>query len=292
MTVHGKPIPFYWPELRRLCLRISHTVRSIRLSGCTVELNDVRPYQVEAGWQIGVHAHSFYEAHLFLDGTGRYNLGGERPVTPGTVVCHPPCVPHTWRADSEMRRIVFWFRVEPLLPLPVPAQWPCWPELLTEFTFLLNDAQEVLPGWRDRLQFRMGTLLSRILTLAEWNEPASPLEPAPTASLITVVEDFLRDNLAQPVTMTDIAAHVGVSVSSVSHQFSQVAGEPIIQRLNTLRLARAAELLVETDDPISAICPRVGIADPSYFCRRFRNHFGSTPDVYRHLRAKDYSSIK
>ncbi len=283
-------LPYAWPELRRACLRVAQTVKRIPLTGHTVNICDMRPYLVESGWQIGVHAHSFYETHLFLQGSGSYPLdGADREIGTGSVVLHAPYTPHAWTATSENLRLVCWFRVEPRLVVPPLADWPVWPELGEEVRRLFEDALVMQPGWRDRVLFRTGLILSRVLTSAEWHEPA-PAAEAPRYTLITMVEHFLRDNIAHALLMVDVAAHVGMSVSSVAHQFSEATGETVMQRLMHLRLMHAAQLLTENDEPLAVIGARVGIPDPSYFCRRFRRRFGITPDAYRKRNSQNPAS--
>ena len=46
-------------------------------------------------------------------------------------------------------------------------------------------------------------------------------------------------------------------------------------------LARASELLVTTDMPVSEIAQSVGYADPFYFSRQFRSVRGCSPTRFR-----------
>ena len=47
------------------------------------------------------------------------------------------------------------------------------------------------------------------------------------------------------------------------------------------RISRARELLVRSDEPVSAIGLRVGYADHSAFSRAFRRATGRSPSAYR-----------
>jgi AraC-like DNA-binding protein len=49
------------------------------------------------------------------------------------------------------------------------------------------------------------------------------------------------------------------------------------------RMARAKQLLAETELPLIAIGPRVGYPDQSYFTALFRKHVGMTPKAYRNV---------
>ena len=98
---------------------------------------------------------------------------------------------------------------------------------------------------------------------------------------VDIVDTFLSENLASPLTIADVAYHVGMSERSLMRHFRQLAGETIVQRLFKLRMDRAAGLLADTNTPVSAICALIGFSDPAYFCSRFRHYFAMTPQHYR-----------
>ena len=49
------------------------------------------------------------------------------------------------------------------------------------------------------------------------------------------------------------------------------------------RLARAAELLVETDLPVSEIISELGYENGSFFRKKFTERYGVTPYNYRKM---------
>jgi AraC-like DNA-binding protein len=55
----------------------------------------------------------------------------------------------------------------------------------------------------------------------------------------------------------------------------------VIEFVRTIRLKRAAQILLNTDQPISHISQEVGFEDPKYFSKSFRQYFGTTPSEYR-----------
>jgi transcriptional regulator GlxA family with amidase domain len=123
-------------------------------------------------------------------------------------------------------------------------------------------------------------VISRLLTIADWPADAQATT-VPRTDLAGVVDQFLRDNLARPLTLLDIADQVGASQRTLCRQFHEQTGATVMEHLFTLRMDRAAELLGETDAPVATIGDQVGMPDPSYFVRRFRQHFHTTPHVYR-----------
>jgi AraC-like DNA-binding protein len=272
--------PQNWIVLRRICRRIVQTVPSIGLADHHIRLLECKPYQMLPGWKMGIHAHSFYEASILLTGEAVYESIPPQRLGPGHLVCYSPHTPHAWGTpDSECLRLVLWFQVEPDLTIPTPPQWPCWPEQLDDIRRLLAIADEAAPGWPDQAAAWLGVIISRLLTLG-----ARRSAPVHDTSLIVPIDSalqFIEDNLARPLTLADIAAHAGISVPHLTRTFKQATGESVIERLLNLRMDRAAVLLTETDLSLADIARQSGLPDVSYFCRRFRRHFGTTPLAYR-----------
>lgn len=276
----GLKISDSWITLRRVCRHILQVVPSIGLADHQIRLLECKPYKMLPGWKMGVHAHSFYEASMLLAGEAMYASEPPQRLGPGHLVFYSPGTPHAWSApDSECLRLVLWFQVEPAMTVPMPPAWPCWPEQLEDVARLLTVAREEAPGWPDQAAAWLGVLISRLLTLG-----ASPSVHAHEPNLIAPIDSalqFIEDNLDRPLTLEDIAAHAGVSIPHLTRIFKQTTGESVIERLINLRMDRAAVLLTEIDAPLPVIARHVGINDVSYFCRRFRRHFGATPMAYR-----------
>ncbi|MBQ8606821.1 MAG: helix-turn-helix transcriptional regulator, partial [Bacteroidaceae bacterium] len=69
--------------------------------------------------------------------------------------------------------------------------------------------------------------------------------------------------------------------SYFSALFSEVMGLGPLAYFNQLKMQRACELLSFTDLKINQLCYKVGIADPYYFSRLFRQTMGVSPKEYR-----------
>jgi len=227
------------------------------------------------------HVHSFYESHIVLEGSARYLTGGEQVIGPGGALLHGPHTTHEWQEpDAPCLRLLIWFNVEPAVPAPRPVSWPSWPDLLWDIALLLREATDAERGWQHRATARLTVIVSRLLTIVDWPTDEHPA-PRDQTSLVAVVDLFLRDNLARSLALLDIADHVGVSQRTLCRQFSEQTGTTVMEHLFNLRMDSAATLLAETDIPIYTVGEHVGMPDPSYFCRRFRQYFHITPHIYR-----------
>lgn len=97
--------------------------------------------------------------------------------------------------------------------------------------------------------------------------------------------EFLEDHYGEPITVRTAAATVGRSKSDFMRFFKQVTGQSFVAYLNHFRIAKAQELLANTDKSISEVSQEVGFCDQSYFGLMFRKLTHMTPLHYKnHLR--------
>jgi AraC-like DNA-binding protein len=86
---------------------------------------------------------------------------------------------------------------------------------------------------------------------------------------------------ANPITVDDAAGLLHMSRSSFMRFFKQVTGEPFVEWLHQLRVAKAQALLLTTDRSLSEIGAATGFCDQSYFGSVFKRLVGQTPREYR-----------
>jgi len=78
-----------------------------------------------------------------------------------------------------------------------------------------------------------------------------------------------------------LAAKVGLSRSGFAARFTDLVGEPPLQYLVRWRIARAAELLRDTEDSLARIAARVGYQGVPSFSKAFKRWRGVSPGVFR-----------
>lgn len=92
---------------------------------------------------------------------------------------------------------------------------------------------------------------------------------------------FLEKRRAEEIKVDDVAAHVALSSSRLSHLFKAHTGRSIITYLHELRLESANQLLQESTLPAHAVAAECGFGDARFFHRVFRRHFGCSPQQWR-----------
>jgi AraC-like DNA-binding protein len=93
--------------------------------------------------------------------------------------------------------------------------------------------------------------------------------------------DFITRNLSDPALSIDrFAEHMAMSHSQLCRKLRVLADSTPSEMIRSLRLQRAAELLVRHTGNISEIAYEVGFNNPSYFSECFRKHFGYPPSEH------------
>ncbi|MDP2313675.1 MAG: response regulator [Pseudomonadota bacterium] len=95
------------------------------------------------------------------------------------------------------------------------------------------------------------------------------------------VRDAIEANLADPAFgVQELADAVAQDRAHLFRRIKQLTGEPPSTLLRTVRMERAALLLVRRAATVSEIAYAVGFYSVSHFSRAFREHFGTTPSAY------------
>ncbi len=143
----------------------------------------------------------------------------------------------------------------------------------------------------------VGYEAARILDLLMRNRkpPAKPilLEPVSVverqSSDILAVPDeniqkailYIRENASHPLKVGDIAKAAGLSLRVLQDHFRKSLGYTPQNEIRRVRIARAKELLLDTDLNLDEIAEQVTFSDQCYLIRVFRAATGLTPGNYR-----------
>lgn len=95
------------------------------------------------------------------------------------------------------------------------------------------------------------------------------------------VVDFLHENLARDLALTDLAGLVDLSPFHFARAFKATLGLPPHQYQVQIRMERARRLLRETSMSVLEVALAVGYNSPSSFARAFRESCGISPIEFR-----------
>jgi AraC-like DNA-binding protein len=111
-------------------------------------------------------------------------------------------------------------------------------------------------------------------------------EPGSRHGMGSQVMFWLDEHYQEKFSLDALAGELGRSRSYVSRKFHAETGEKIHDYLNTLRLRKACEYLLHTEESVADIALKVGFSEVTYFISAFKKGIGETPLQYRksHLR--------
>ena len=92
---------------------------------------------------------------------------------------------------------------------------------------------------------------------------------------------FMTENMQSQITLPQLAKTARISTGHFGKLFRQATSYSPIEYLMNLRLTRAANLLVSSDDQILNIALDVGFNNLGHFIRSFEKKFGCSPRQYR-----------
>ena len=92
---------------------------------------------------------------------------------------------------------------------------------------------------------------------------------------------FIRKNVFSGITIADIVREVAVSQSTLQRRFKKFFGRSPEQEMIRLRIAKAKELLRNTNHSVSVIADLSGFTSQAYFVKAFVHVLGMTPARFR-----------
>ena len=100
--------------------------------------------------------------------------------------------------------------------------------------------------------------------------------------LLDALNRWLADHLSDPMlSVDDMAEAMGYRRTVFYKKVKALTGQTPADYIKALRMNRAAEMLKDETITVAEVCYQVGINDPHYFAKVFRQQFGISPKKYQ-----------
>ncbi len=119
-----------------------------------------------------------------------------------------------------------------------------------------------------------------IFSQAEGDRPLKSMDD------INFVMKYMREHLAEPINIENVAKMVHLSHVGLIWKFNRCLNTTPSEFLFRLRIEKAKQLLLETDLKINEISYLCGFTNPYYFSRRFKEQFNISPKQFRNTMLK------
>lgn len=257
-------------------------------SGISVSDSTVSPDDFYLG---RLHYHYFYELELFLDGGGHYEINNAAfPLMRGALFLVTPADYHRCTPDGagalHYYNLQFPASVlsegvnDALYSLPEPVALALTAE---DFAFFCDRLENLIHIYRGKGEWRDPLLRREIesLCLHVLERLPKALGRANHDEAIKRALIYIREHYRHPLTLSEVAAAVGLSECYFSSRFSAVMQMGFADYVRLCRLNAAANLLRATTLPVSQIAYQTGFQTPAYFSACFRQRFHRSPRAYR-----------
>lgn len=246
------------------------------------------------GWRKGPHRHRFHTMWIIAGGKGAFTIDGtDYIVEPGKLVVFIPGMITERSSDDEDPLEFYFIRFSYALSYEEQNTWAFADSSRTDFPLrgmytiqnpppVLNMCDQInqLMKRRGQIVTMRRRILFLELLLQLVSDFRSQVVTGSTTMAIESTIEYMVNHYNEDLSLADLAALAGLSVSHYSRLFKQYASYSPIDYLTHLRMDRAKELLVLSDYKLKAIAESVGYRDELYFSRMFKKVVGMAPSVY------------
>ena len=247
-----------------------------------------------------IHCHPEYEINLVMKTSGTRVVGDyEEAFDDLDIVMTGPFVPHVWKSELVTNHVITIQFSSDLLSFQMINKRLFMPirQLLVDSTqglqFYGTDAERIRDEIMELTRIQGFQTATKFLNLLNF------MATAPRRKLVSNMYEsenlvnssksrriakackYIEENIAQKISLADVAALVNMSESAFSHFFKKKTGISFITYVNNLRVAKACDLLASTSLSASEICYDCGFNNKSNFIRIFTKRKNMTPIEYR-----------
>jgi AraC family transcriptional regulator, carnitine catabolism transcriptional activator len=112
---------------------------------------------------------------------------------------------------------------------------------------------------------------------AETVQRVAMATPGSMDAAVVQARAIMAKHIDEPLTCGEIARRVGLSLRQIERRFKHELGSSLLQQYRQIRIAKAHQLLQQTELSVTEIAFSCGFVSPEYFCRLYRSLLGCSP---------------
>ena len=248
-------------------------------------------------FRTGLHRHPYHSLLYVVSGAGQCTIGRKSyELMSNTAVILKAGQPHQLidQPRKAMTVFVVYFDralaqankqlIEPLLAEPkillVPAHQA--QRIRRTLRQMLHEQNSKLLKFDLAMQQCLSSILLRLYRLAiEAQRSAGMNVKAGSKERVRQVLDYVAEQFYEPQSLSNAAKMAKLSQRQFSNICRKLTGRSFIQHVNRVRTQKAAELLKNTNMPVTAVAFGVGFEELSTFYRAFKRLNKTPPLAYR-----------
>jgi AraC-like DNA-binding protein len=256
---------------------------NLQMPGLKIQRLRLNRHLPEARWT--EHSHDHDQILIYLMGRGQQRVEGALyPARPGTVIHVAPGKVHAFEQQAGRQPLCLVIDVELAEARGAHTSEQLTADQLTETKSRLSTLFRYQQLEKREMSFRVAAVVLDILDIAlksiGWLTPVNRFSAARHFSNARRVERLLEAKDGPDVSLDDIANLTGYQHDHLNRLLRSECGLTLGQLRSRVRLKRAVALLAEKV-PIQVVGEKIGILDPNYFARWFRQQTGVSPSSWR-----------
>ena len=208
--------------------------------------------------------------------------GRERTYVPSTLAFHPAGEMHSERVGANGMRCLHvefgpeWMERHAAISRFLASGWHFQAGRLG---WMADSIHREFRGMDDVAPTIIEGLVLEIL--ADASRLRRQESPGERPQWLSQAKDLIRSRFAEPLSLSEVAAAVGVSPVRLARAFRTQFHCSVGEFIRQVRIDLARQTMLSDDRPLADIALAVGFADQAHFARTFKRITGQTPGKFR-----------